>query len=89
MAANIEQKTVKPANDAYTGMLAISLLSLLVGCGVLYLDFSQYAGEMPKKVDYNYRDRPLFDHVQRDAPTKAPAGDEPEDKKDNPDGKLR
>ncbi|HYV34657.1 MAG TPA: hypothetical protein VE988_03070 [Gemmataceae bacterium] len=88
MAANYEQKTVKPANDAYTGMLAISLISLLVGCGVLYLDYSQYAGEMPKKVDYNYRDRPLPDYTPRDA-SKAPVDTEPDEKKDNPDGKLR
>jgi len=31
-----------PANDAYTGMLAISLCALLVGCVLLYLDYSQY-----------------------------------------------
>ena len=29
-------------NDAYTGMLAISLLALIGGCVLLYLDFSQY-----------------------------------------------
>src|SRR5687768_3446958 len=33
----------RPAtNDAYTGMLAISLLALIAGCVFLYLDYSQY-----------------------------------------------
>lgn len=35
-------------NDAYTGMLAISLIALLVGCALLYLDFSQYPDKAPK-----------------------------------------
>jgi hypothetical protein len=29
-------------NDAYTGMLAISLFALIGGCVLLYLDYSQY-----------------------------------------------
>lgn len=29
-------------NDAYTGMLAISLLALVVGCALLALDYLQY-----------------------------------------------
>jgi hypothetical protein len=31
-----------PRSDAYTGMLAVSLLALIVGCVLLYLDFSDY-----------------------------------------------
>lgn len=43
MAAKQETTTAAPAaNDAYTGMLAISLIALVVGCLLLYLDYSQY-----------------------------------------------
>ncbi len=34
--------TTRPTNDAYTGMLGISLFALLLGCVLLYLDYSQY-----------------------------------------------
>lgn len=40
----------RPANDAWTGMLAISLLALLAGCLLLYLDFSQYPSKDPPPV---------------------------------------
>jgi hypothetical protein len=43
MAANKESTAAPPAtNDAYTGMLAIALIVLIVGCVFLYLDYSQY-----------------------------------------------
>jgi len=41
---------VRPMNDAYTGMLLISLLVLAVGCLLLYLDFAQYPSDKPKDV---------------------------------------
>jgi len=47
------KKTVeeaRPTNDAYTGMLAISLIALTVGGVLLYLDFSQYGPEPPPAV---------------------------------------
>ncbi len=34
--------TTRPTNDAYTGMLGISLFALILGCVLLYLDYSQY-----------------------------------------------
>lgn len=34
-------------NDAYTGMLGISLLALIGGCILLYLDYSQYPDKPP------------------------------------------
>jgi hypothetical protein len=40
----------KPTNDAWTGMLAISLLALIVGCLLLFLDFSQYPSKDPGAV---------------------------------------
>ena len=43
-----EQDTSRATNDAYTGMLAISLIALLAGCALLYLDWSQYSENPPK-----------------------------------------
>jgi hypothetical protein len=41
--ATKDTPTLPPAtNDAYTGMLGISLCALVVGCVLLYLDYSQY-----------------------------------------------
>src|SRR6476469_2430021 len=34
-------------NDAYTGMLTISLLALIGGCVLLFLDYSQYPEKNP------------------------------------------
>lgn len=45
-----EQDTSRATNDAYTGMLAISLIALLAGCALLYLDWSQYPDKEPQKV---------------------------------------
>ncbi len=42
MAQEDEAATAPPVNDAYTGMLAISLTALIAGCVFLYLDYSQY-----------------------------------------------
>ena len=49
MAKTVEE-TAKPTNDAYTGMLAISLIALLIGCALLYLDYNQYGTKEPPKV---------------------------------------
>ena len=40
----------KPRNDAYTGMLVLSLLGLLLGCVLLFLDYNQYSGTPPPQV---------------------------------------
>jgi hypothetical protein len=37
----------KARNDAYTGLLAISLLAMLISCVLLYLDYSQYGTQKP------------------------------------------
>ncbi len=43
MAKKTETADTAPAtNDAYTGMLVIALLALIVGSVFLYLDYSQY-----------------------------------------------
>jgi len=45
-----EQDTSRATNDAYTGMLAISLIALLAGAALLYLDWDQYPTKEPTKV---------------------------------------
>jgi hypothetical protein len=35
-------------NDAWTGMLAVSLLALIIGSGFLYYDYQQYNEDPPK-----------------------------------------
>ncbi len=42
MAKKDDTSAPPATNDAYTGMLAISLFALIGGCVLLYLDFSQY-----------------------------------------------
>src|SRR5262245_38202133 len=37
----------RPRNDAYTGLLTISLLAMIVSCVLLYLDYSQYGDQKP------------------------------------------
>jgi hypothetical protein len=44
-----EPKTALPTNDAWTGMLAISLLALVAGCVLLFLDWRNYM-EKPSKM---------------------------------------
>ena len=43
-----DDDAIKPVNDAYTGMLAISLVALIVGCALLFLDYSQYSDKAPE-----------------------------------------
>jgi hypothetical protein len=33
---------VRPPSDAYTGLLALSLIAMIASCVVLYLDYAQY-----------------------------------------------
>jgi len=43
-----KSETAAPAtNDAYTGMLAISLIALIAGCALLFLDYNQYSDKPP------------------------------------------
>ncbi|HEV3257627.1 MAG TPA: hypothetical protein VG013_12145 [Gemmataceae bacterium] len=37
-----------PGNDIYTGLLLISLVAMIVGCAMLYLDYSQYGDKAPE-----------------------------------------
>jgi hypothetical protein len=87
MARNSDEPKAKAANDAYTGMLAVSLIALLVGCGILYMDYSKYQTDKPgapPKMDYTPGNRPPHDNIER-APRAQPDADEDKDKKDAPD----
>jgi hypothetical protein len=48
MAKAATELKPKPRNDAYTGMLVLSLIVLIVGCALLYLDYSQYPKTKPE-----------------------------------------
>jgi hypothetical protein len=48
--ADKTSRVTRPVNDAYTGMLAISLLALLTGCVLLYLDYEQYGDKPAPKI---------------------------------------
>jgi hypothetical protein len=81
MARKFEERKAKPSNDAYTGMLLISFVALLIGCGLLYLDYSQYDAKGPPKIDTkNVGAAPKIDAE----PRKAKEGDDKEKEKDTP-----
>jgi hypothetical protein len=40
---------VPPKNDAYTVLLTISLGALIIGCLLLFMDWSEYSGTSGKK----------------------------------------
>jgi hypothetical protein len=67
MARKHAEQKAKPTNDAYTGMLAISFVALLVGCALLYMDYDQYQAKPPAKLNPNdpaFKERPAPDVVE-------------------------
>jgi hypothetical protein len=49
--SDVDQPTrPKPRSDAYTGMLAVSLIALLTGCALLYLDYKRYPSKEPPPI---------------------------------------
>jgi len=44
------EATSQARNDAYTGMLVVSLLALLTGAVLLFLDYNQYPDKNPPAV---------------------------------------
>ena len=69
-----QQDTSRATNDAYTGMLAISLIALLAGCALLYLDWSQYPSKDPPKV---VAPKPNFEAPKGEPEQKAPPAPNP------------
>jgi hypothetical protein len=47
MAARGATVVAKPGSDAYVGLLAVSLVAMIVGCALLGLDLSQYPDKVP------------------------------------------
>jgi hypothetical protein len=85
VARKYEERTSKPANDAYTGMLALSFIALLLGSTFLYMQANQYGDKQPD----------LYRKAEQ-APLPAPeAGDEkkkddtPPDDTDKKDGEKK
>jgi hypothetical protein len=42
-----EIESTAPKSDIYTGLLAISLVAMLIGCALLYLDYASYPPQKP------------------------------------------
>jgi hypothetical protein len=73
-------KTSRPVNDAYTGMLTISLLALVGGAVLLYLDYEQHK-DTPPKVNRIVSERPSLTKTEKPAEEKEKKdGDGGEDK---------
>jgi len=83
-------KTSRPVNDAYTGMLTISLLALAGGCALLYLDYDQHK-EKPPQVTRVPSERPRIEYKRAEPAEKKddqPGEGDGKDKKDmEKDGK--
>jgi hypothetical protein len=46
-AYDTEPTKAQPKSDAYTGMLVVSLIALLAGCALLFLDYRRYPSKEP------------------------------------------
>jgi hypothetical protein len=74
------------SSDAYTGLLAISLIALLVGSLLLFLDWSQHSGKPTPPASI-----PKFEAPKNQPPAVPPGdkkadGNDPKDIKDGKDG---
>ena len=76
MASNTPPQA-KASNDAYTGMLAISLIALLIGTGAIYMDYSRYAGQ-PKPLQVTFTEPPAAEVVE--PKNRPPVDDDQKDK---------
>jgi hypothetical protein len=91
MARKFEERKAKPSNDAYTGMLVVSFVALLIGCALLYMDYSQYGDKTPPKVTRDAKEvgpRPSPETEPRKSTQPddgTPKGTEPGEPKDNKD----
>jgi hypothetical protein len=50
MMRRANELVAAPRNDAYVGMLVISLAMLVVGAGLLFVDYSRYSSKHPSDV---------------------------------------
>jgi hypothetical protein len=50
MAAKARKDKQVVRSDAYVGMLFVSLVAMIIGAALLYMDYSQYPSEVPSPV---------------------------------------
>ena len=50
MAKRDTELTAKPRNDAYTGMLIVSLGAMILGSALLYVDYNRYPTSKPADI---------------------------------------
>jgi hypothetical protein len=74
----------KPRNDVYTGLLAVSLVGMLIGCGLLYLDYRQYEDLRPPKLTLTDLPKGGPAKAVEQPPPKAEVGKKEELKKEEP-----
>jgi len=74
----------KPRNDVYTGLLAVSLVGMLIGCALLYLDYRQYEDIRPPKPPLTALPGDKAPPKAVEPPPKADAGKKEEAKKEEP-----
>ena len=67
MATDHEDGVAPPSNDAYTGMLSISLLALIGACVLLYLDYSRYPDANPPPLQKLAPDKKVSETIQAKA----------------------
>jgi hypothetical protein len=64
--------TPQPPSDAYTGLLAISLVAMIIGCILLFLDWQQYDKKKPDNPPAPSMVKPGGGPPPAGAPTPAP-----------------
>ncbi len=77
------QPAAKPRNDAYTGLLFISFLALVISAILLFLDYNQYGTTTPPKPTLAQPGSSTPFIPAEQPPTTPPAGEGEKDK--NPD----
>jgi hypothetical protein len=43
----LQSHKAKPHNDIYTGLLVVSLIGMVISCGIMLLDYRHYTGIKP------------------------------------------
>jgi hypothetical protein len=66
-----------PRNDVYTGLLGISLGAMIIGCVLLFLDYSQYPEAAPKSAPAPVDSRAVQAEAAPTAATAQPAAVQP------------
>jgi hypothetical protein len=70
--ARFDDAVAQPRSDAYTGMLTLSLIAMIVSCVVLYLDYAQYGSTKAPMPNIPKAAKPN-PGINQGAPAEAPA----------------